>query len=124
MIIAKEPNSYRKPPPFADILHLFAPNPSTQVQGKAAVTFCLYIHIRKVYLKMCDNIYALFSCADEHEAKGESRTRLKRIKTCHLFNVNNETCTDRDDIHMISENETWHECPECRGEIPPQSPDA
>ncbi|KAF2245218.1 hypothetical protein BU26DRAFT_522317 [Trematosphaeria pertusa] len=74
---------------------------------------------------MCQNVYAEFRCADTHEQRGEDRTRLKHIARCDtaLNSPTGQSCLDpRDNVHIVQEDEPDINCPECRGETPPETP--
>lgn len=73
---------------------------------------------------MCDDAVAEYACADHHEARGEDRTRLKEIHKC-LAAQNSTTgvaCAARGRSHDWQDDEPDKDCPECRGETPPETP--
>jgi hypothetical protein len=72
---------------------------------------------------MCDDAVAVFACADRHEERGEERERLKHIMKCQTArdSETGATCTVRDRAHDWQDDDT-QDCPECRGETPPETP--
>jgi len=72
---------------------------------------------------MCDKVYAEFACADYHEARQEARERLKHIDKC-FASRGGPTCNENamDSVIDRGEDEPDMECPECRGETPPETP--
>jgi hypothetical protein len=73
---------------------------------------------------MCDKVYAEYACADKHESNGEERTRLKHIVRCDQAVQRQMTCHEQNmgAAHILQEDEPDEDCPECRGETPPESP--
>jgi RNA polymerase subunit RPABC4/transcription elongation factor Spt4 len=72
---------------------------------------------------MCDDGLAEYACADRHEARGEDRARLKEIKRClNVQNNNLPVCAVRDRAHDWQDDDDTQDCPECRGETPPETP--
>lgn len=70
---------------------------------------------------MCDDAVAEFACADTHHSRGEDRARLKEIKRC-LAQQNGPCCTNRGRAHDWQDDDPSQDCPECRGETPPETP--
>ena len=74
---------------------------------------------------MCDDGVAEYACADRHEARGEDRTRLKEIKRCQVAQTAGGACApaQRGRAHDWQDDDPNNrECPECRGETPPETP--
>jgi hypothetical protein len=73
---------------------------------------------------MCDDVFAEFACAARHAERGEERTRLKHIARCQraIHSETGQACADRDNAHVAQEDEPEKDCPECRGETPPETP--
>lgn len=73
---------------------------------------------------MCDDAVAEFACADRHEARGEDRARLKEIKRCRAAQngIYGACCAIRGRAHDWQDDDLAQDCPECRGETPPETP--
>jgi len=73
---------------------------------------------------MCTNVYAYFKCRDEHEQRQEDGRRFKYLAMCDIARNDNPRimCLQRVDEHVLNEDDTEEDCPECKGETPPQSP--
>lgn len=73
---------------------------------------------------MCDDGVAEYACADRHEARGEDRTRMKEIKRCLAAQHARVSCppAQRGRAHDWQDDDPDEDCPECRGETPPESP--
>ncbi|KAH9222680.1 hypothetical protein DL95DRAFT_380396 [Leptodontidium sp. 2 PMI_412] len=73
---------------------------------------------------MCDDGVAEFACTDRHEARGEDRARLKEIKRCLAGEHAGVSCSpnQRGRAHDWQDDGPDQDCPECRGETPPETP--
>jgi len=73
---------------------------------------------------MCEDAVAEYACADDHEQRGESRTRLSHIVRCPQA-INSESgaaCANRTEAHDWQDDDSSTNCPECRGDTPPVTP--
>jgi hypothetical protein len=70
---------------------------------------------------MCDKVYGYFECADKHRARGENAERLSHIQKCATAG-RGPVCVPLGEIIDTNLDGTDRECPECRGETPPESP--
>jgi hypothetical protein len=77
---------------------------------------------------MCFNVVARFRCANTHQQRGDgwgqhADMKMKYIAKCTQARVyRRPTCTQRDTIHVAGEDESDIDCPECRGDTPPETP--
>jgi len=77
---------------------------------------------------MCSNVVARFRCRDRHQQRGDgwgqnSDMKLKYIAKCTQARQNGlPACAQRDTIHIASEDENDMDCPECKGDTPPETP--
>jgi hypothetical protein len=73
---------------------------------------------------MCEDAVGVFACADRHEERGEERERLKHINRCQtaIDSESGMACADRGRSHDWQDDDDTQDCPECRGETPPQTP--
>jgi hypothetical protein len=73
---------------------------------------------------MCDDNYAKYSCADKHEKRGEERARVRDVRLCRNAQDTGQTCdaSNRGRAHDWQDDDDSQECPECRGETPPETP--
>ncbi len=73
---------------------------------------------------MFDDNYAEYSCADKHEERGEERARIHHVALCQTAQDNGQTCdaNERGRAHDWQDDDDTQECPECRGETPPETP--
>ena len=74
--------------------------------------------------QMCEDALAVYACADVHEGRGEDRERVKHINRCQTA-IRSETgaaCFNRGRSHDWQDDDENQNCPECRGETPPQTP--
>jgi len=73
---------------------------------------------------MCDDVVARFQCAEKHEERGEDPLRMKYHAMCDTSRNNNAPicAAPRDRTHVLQEDEDDKDCPECRGETPPETP--
>ena len=73
---------------------------------------------------MCEDAVAEFKCADRHEERGEDRERLKEIKRCKdsRESETGAACAVRGKAHDWQDDDPDRDCPECRGETPPETP--
>lgn len=72
---------------------------------------------------MCDDVVARFKCAPKHEERGEDPLRLKYIARCTTARQNGlPNCRDRDRAHDAGDDMPDEDCPECKGETPPETP--
>ena len=76
--------------------------------------------LRHWTLMMCEDIYAKFKCHEKHEEAGEDGTKKKHILKC--VQGTQATCAVRTSVHDTSEDDLENECPECKGETPPETP--
>ncbi|KAI9733665.1 MAG: hypothetical protein M1834_003267 [Cirrosporium novae-zelandiae] len=75
-------------------------------------------------MMMCQNVYARYRCSNGHGAKGEDPLRLKHLVRCHaaVTRRTGVTCRQREDVHILQEDDPRIDCPSCKGETPPESP--
>ncbi|KXS98406.1 hypothetical protein AC579_1384 [Pseudocercospora musae] len=73
---------------------------------------------------MCTNVYAEFKCKDKHENNDEDPLRIKYIAMCTTArNANPRViCRQRDNEHVVDEDDSEEDCPECKGDTPPETP--
>lgn len=72
---------------------------------------------------MCEDIYARFRCAQKHEEEGGDGTKKKHILQCALAQQIQVSCPEpRDQVHDTSEDDPEEDCPECKGDTPPETP--
>lgn len=72
---------------------------------------------------MCQRVRAVFQCSGRHENRGEERTRVKHFARCTAAILSGQLCppANQEDVHVVQEDEPDENCPECKGEIPPES---
>jgi len=71
---------------------------------------------------MCQNVRAVFRCAERYDQRGEHIDRLKHIARCDQARETNHMCEEREEVHILQEDEPDDDCPECKGETPPETP--
>jgi hypothetical protein len=72
---------------------------------------------------MCDKVYVEFACADWHESRGEDRARVSHTEKCFPAHQRGEgTCVPQGEVVDTNQNDPDQNCPECRGETPPETP--
>ncbi|KAF2179328.1 hypothetical protein K469DRAFT_716329 [Zopfia rhizophila CBS 207.26] len=73
---------------------------------------------------MCQNVRARFACSTWHASLGDEATRIKHIAQCRTAIARGQSCPEnqRTHNHVLQEDEPDQNCPECRGETPPETP--
>jgi hypothetical protein len=74
---------------------------------------------------MCQRVYAIFGkCQEKHEQNGEDALKMKHVARCGDAIRDGTTCPQHtwEDVHVLQEDEPNEECPECKGQTPPQTP--
>ncbi|KAF2185437.1 hypothetical protein K469DRAFT_707687 [Zopfia rhizophila CBS 207.26] len=73
---------------------------------------------------MCQNARAMFACSTWHASLGDEPTRIKHINQCRAAITRGQSCPEdqRTNDHVLQEDEPSINCPECRGETPPETP--
>lgn len=75
---------------------------------------------------MRSNAYAYFSCRAKHESRDEDDLRLKYIAMCTVARNRDPRVVcgpaARDNQHDTGDGEEDEECPECKGDTPPETP--
>ena len=74
---------------------------------------------------MCDDVVARFRCAPTHETRGEDPLPFKHHVRCPPVVASGGTIcppAQRERVHILQEDDDSQDCPECRGETPPETP--
>ena len=74
---------------------------------------------------MCQDVNAVFQCFAKHQdLNNPEGLVLKHIARCDTAVQAGITCPpgQRDIAHILQEDEPDKDCPECRGETPPETP--
>lgn len=71
---------------------------------------------------MCQNVRAIFRCEERHALRGEHIDRFKHIARCDEAQASGQMCQVREEVHIIQEDDPDDDCPECKGETPPETP--